>query len=301
MSNFLYVDGVAIDALVEGFDGPSRSSVEAFGRTMGDSLEGVVYSEKVEFSFKTPPLTPEEARSFTGLIQARKHYWSFNRPQTATTRFTNYSDDGGLILSGGTFSSTNAFTGQIHNLYLNGSAAAGLNASTATANFGSEGDWTIHGYARIANSTDFEAFCVRSKNGTVETFYPAVTSVSTVKFLVVTAASGFLTLTLHGRDTAGSNSTVDFSGISMAPYAYPYDQVSYQGSPTGLQPMGPTRPPFVMISGTVLQHTSKTAALGVPGPLPFRATVESVEMQPVSIDGTYYPDARQLSVKMVQK
>lgn len=295
---FLRIEGLPVDALIEDFE-ISDQSVEAFNRTLGDSLEGISYSDKKEISLTTPPLDPLSARSLEGWVRGRRHLWTFNRVDGATTRFTRFSDDGGLALPLSGYTSTASA--------LFGAWAIQINpaiTNTVTATFGSEGDWTVAVYHKaVITNASYTFYCVRSIGGVIDYFQSAA-SVSVIYNLSATAASGFLRANLIGRlGTTNSNATSHFDNLIMAPYAFTYEMIQSAATPTyGLTALGNTRPPYVTVFGDGLHKADINAnGAGEPGPMICKGFVETVDTEPVVLNGAFQYNARRLKIRLLEK
>lgn len=291
---FLRVDGYAIDVSIADFEGPIDVSVEDYGRSIGSSLDGTTFAIKKAFNLKTHWLSPEDAFALEGWLRSRRHLWSFNYADTATTRFSLVSSDGGLAVTGASITTaTNAVWG---------TWCARL-VSTASAvvvtTFGSEADYTISGYVKSSGTTGWSPFATRYKAGVVDAWLGGAT-VSTLRFMQVTAASGSLNVVLLGRNSAGTNSTTDFSYLAVAPFAYSQGMIQTLSSPTfSFAASGPAAPPYVMITGTMLHGSLQSCnGWGEPGPMKTKATVSTVTQQPVTLDGVFQPSARSLAIRI---
>lgn len=290
---FLRVNGLEISAQVAGF-GLNDESVDNYSRSVSDSMEGITYSVKKNYEFETVPLQLDEAHALEGWLRGIGHLWSFSRRDPATTRFTRTSADAGLILSSGTVA-TDAVYGS-HALMVLSAAT-----STATASFGAEGDWSIFGYQKVGTAT-YSSYAVRSRNGVVEAFQ-AGASVATVRFVALSASSGYLGMALLGRNNAGSSATALYDNVAMVPYALTDSMVTslascYYGMPT----TGPAKPPFVTITGDALQRGSVAVnEVGERGGQSAKGYVIASNPIPVSIDGGFRYNARTLEVRLVEK
>lgn len=296
---FLRVDGLVIEVLVEDFT-LNDVSVESYGRNVDDSFQGVTYSPKKEMAFETVPMTVADARAHEGWLRGRKHQWTFDRVDGATTRFTRFSADGGLVLASGASCGTSPLFGTWC-LQLNGSAVT----ACATATFGSEGDWSISVYHHGSSNATFTSYGARSRSGLIRAFANGA-SVGTVGFLNVTASSGNLLVTLSGRDSsstiAGATATASYENVAIYPYALTDSMFSSLASPRfGLPAAGPCAPPFVIVTGDALFEANVTATESAePGPCVCKGFVESIPTEPLVV-GTFDYDARQLRVKLVQR
>lgn len=291
---FLRIDGYAVDVMVEDFES-SDVSVESFERSSNDLLQGITYSVKHAIAFRTPPLTPDESHQLEGWIRGRKHLWTFDRTVAGSTSYTTYSADAGLNIAGGT-SAVSPLFGIFSHLLASGAS------SSATATFGSEGDWTVAGYQKLTSETTYKPFAVRSKGGTITGFYNGA-SISTVGFVQVSAASGFFGFGLSGKNSAGSNATAHYDAVSMAAFAYTDGMVAALSSPGyNTVATGPAVPPYVILTGDALPRSRVAANLaGEPGPMVAKGFVESHAVQPANIDGVFYPASKMLTVRLLEK
>lgn len=294
---FIRIEGLALDSLVEDYE-ISDQSVEAFNRTIGDSLEGLTYSDKKQITLTTPPLDPSTARSIEGWVRGRRHLWTFNRADGATTRYTRYSDDGGLGFSSLATSTSSA----LFSVWSQQLGSGGIN--TTTALFGSEGDWTVGVYAKVpATNATYSFYCTRSVGGTLSSFTDTVSS-ATLYIFQLTPASGFLTVRLHGKvPSTGTSATVHFDNLIIAPYAFTNEMIASSSTPRfGLPSNGHTRPPFVTVFGDGI-HKPNTGLNNAnePGPMVCKGFVETVETIPVVLNGSFQYNARRLKIRLLEK
>ncbi len=294
---FLRIEGLALDALIEDFE-ISDQSVESFSRTIGDSLEGLTYSDKKEITLTTPFLNPSDARSLEGWVRGRRHLWTFNRIETATTRYTRFSDDGGLALSSAATSTASALFNRWA-LQINPGGG-----TTATATFGSEEDWTVAVYQKIpATNASYSFYATRSVGG-VLTSYINYTTAATIRSFTISATTGFLRVFLIGRDpVSGSNATSHFDNFIMAPFAFTDEMMLASATPLwGLPSTGHTRPPFVTVFGDgILKADTNQNGAGEPGPMLCKGYVETVETEPVVLNGVFQYNARRLRIRLLEK
>jgi len=300
---FLKIDGYEISALVDGFSGPKDVSVESYSRSMGDHLEGTTYSIKKQYAFNTHYLSASDAEALEGWVRGRKHIWTFDNPDGATTRFTRYSMDSGLLISGATQSTGTVFSQWCLRV-------AGSSTAQFTTSFGSEGNWTLAGYFREDPALQFTPFLLRMKDGVQTTaLFSADGTQATLGFLSYSVASGSLTIRLHGSFLE-SPATVDFAQLQVAPFAYTdgmFNSLQYDPdtSPDYEYPnqwtTGPARPPFVHLTGDAVHAGLKNVnPLGESGKV-VKATVEDISTQPVVLDGAWTPNSRVLSINLMEK
>lgn len=295
---FIRIEGLALDSLVEDYE-ISDQSVEAFNRTIGDSLEGLTYSDKKQITLTTPPLDPLTARSIEGWVRGRRHLWTFNRQDVATTRFTRFSDDGGLSFPVSGYTSTASALFNTWAVQLSPGAF-----TTVTATFGSEGDWTAAVYHKdVATNATYTFYCVRSTGGSVGYFQNG-TSVSFIYNLQVGVTTGFLRATLSGKvGLTNTNATVHFDNLIVAPYAFTYDMILSSATPRyGLPAIGHTRPPYVTVFGDGI-HKPSTGLNNAnePGPMICKGFVETIETMPVVLNGSFKYNARSLKIRLLEK
>ncbi len=290
--SFLRVEGYELDVMVEDFS-ITDASIEGFSRTLSDSYEGLTYARKKQISFGTPPMSEADCIALEGWIRGLYHSWSFERPGGGTTRFTLASSDAGLSLSAGSLASQSLYGSWALRL-------ATAATSCATTTFGSEGDWTVFGYHRASTAT-YAPFAARSKSGTIDAWLGGAT-VATLRFLTVTAASGYLTPMLIGRISTGSFSIVHYDALRIAPFALTDGMIgalnsAYQYVPTS----GPGRAPFVIVSGTALPQGGPTT-ITESGERVWTAKgfAGSIDTMPAVVDGVR-ENARSLRVTLIQK
>lgn len=294
---FLNIDGLEVPVLVDEFE-LRDASVETYGRNADDSLQGSTYSVKREMSFVTEPMTVANARALEGWVRGRRHQWTFDRLDGATTRFTRYSDEGGLLLASAGTLTGNSPTFGTWSLVLSTSAVT----ACATATFGSEGDWSVSVQHKLTAATQFFSYTTRSRAGVIDSLFNNA-AYGTVGFLNITAVSGFLQVILSGRNdgngtAAGSSATSVFENLKIYPYALT-DAMDLTflggGISTGLS----SPAPFVKVTGDCLLEANVSGASG-PGPVICKGFVESIPTEPLVVD-TFDYDARQLRVKLVQR
>ena len=297
---FIRIDGFEIDAMIDNFD-LTDEAVESFGRATNDSLEGVTYSEKKAMSFTTKPLKLEDAVAVEGWIRGLQNYWSFERTYNpgvgVTTAFTKTSSDAGYSVSGGTLSGTSPMWGnQRWDLMVHSGATAG-----ATTFFGSEGHWTVHGY-HLSTTSTWQSFGVRSFNGGFQGYLNGA-SISTVPFLSVSAASGYLGAMLCGKTRTGTNATAQYTALSFSRYPWTEGMLLAASTPPfGLASTGYTRKPFITVTGDALQSRSVSCnGAGEPGPMIAKGFVETFDVMPVTLDGAFRYNARALKVRLTEK
>lgn len=292
---FLRINGLDVSAMVDDFE-LLDVSVEGYERTVSDSLEGVTYAVKKQITFTTEPLTRADAVAIEGWVRGRGHYWSFSRTDAATTRFSLNSNEGGLTFSTGT-SGASGFFGA-HSLQVDNAASR-----TATAQFGSNGDWTIAFYTANGSSPDFIATTVKSLAGT-RTNSLAGVSVATIACISVTAASGFLEVRLRGRlaSTPLTSATASFDELRVMPYSVTTAMLGALQTTSWIPTGGPALMPYVTVSGDALQNADIDAtSTGEPGPITMKGFVESFQVEPMVIGGAFTYNGRRLRVKLVEK
>lgn len=298
---FIRIDGFAVDAMIEGFS-LDNEAIESFGRATNNSLEGTTYAEKKSLTFTSEPLKLEDALALEGWVRGLQNYWSFERTLNpggvgVTTAFTKTSSDAGYSVSGGTLSGTSPmWSNQRWTLMVHSSATAG-----ATTFFGSEGHWTVHGY-HLSTTSTWQSFGVRSFNGGFQGYLNGA-SISTVPFISVSAASGYLGVMLCGKTRTGTNATAQYTALSMSRFPWTEGMLlSSSTPPFGLSSTGFTRKPFVSVTGDALQHSLVACnGAGEPGPMLAKGFVESFDVMPVTVNGTFRYNARTLKVRLTEK
>ena len=292
--SFIRVDGIPLDALIEQYD-LADASVESWSRSVNNVFTGITYAGKNEVVLETPPMTSADAAAWTGLLRGSKHLWTFERPDTNTTRWTPYSSDGGLVLSGGTQCSTTLFNQ--YGLLLGSNVT-----STATATFGSEGDWTVHFYHRTS-AASFISYAVRSTAGVISGWADNA-SAATVRMVdPISVASGFLGVRFRGRDAAGSNATSQFEAVSICRYRMTDTMLqSVASTPFTMVAGGPAKAPYLTLTGEFLLKDGPVVnGAGEFGGRVFKGFVESFPAKPAVIDGVWCYDARHLKVRLTER
>jgi hypothetical protein len=289
----LRLDGWNLEALIDGFEAPDQS-VESFTRAINDDYVGVTYSVKKGYAFETPPLSHAAADAVEGWVRGRGHRWTYRQTTNGSTRFTKGSSDSGLSLTAGTSNATGLFGNP--GLLLNSGAS-----SSATASFGSEGNWSFQTYHRVSGGS-FVSYVVRSLDGTID-FWVSGATAAGISVATVTAASGFLGMSLLGRNAAGSNATAQFDGTRLLPYALTESQIlslatPFYGLPTG----GFAKAPYGVLTGSILSRGGPAVnGAGERGGQSVKGFVDSHELAPVVLDGTWSPNARRLKIRLVEK
>lgn len=293
---FLRVDGYEIPVLVDSI-GDADATVESFGRAQDDALTGTVYSAKREYEFETPPMPLSDAVAVASWVRGRGHHWSFQRPDTATTRFSLVSDEAGHTFTAGTSTSSSLFGPWALQL-LSGFT------SSATVNFGSEADWTVQVYHRTTAGQPFLSRVVRFKDGVTDYWVSGATTAGPFTLtdpMSVSASSGFVGVALSGRATGGSAATAQFGGVRVVPYALNEGQILALATPFfGNPTTGWARKPFVSVTGDMLSIGGPVVnGAGERGGQHFKGAVEGTAIQPVVIDGAFRYNARGVKGRLV--
>jgi hypothetical protein len=294
MTAFLRINGLEISSLIDGFE-INDESVENYSRSASDSLEGLTFSVKKDIKFSTSFMTAADAYSLENWVRGRRHYWSFERQDGSTTRFTLSSADAALSFSRGSLFTPSLRWTYALQLLSNAS-------SNATATFGSEGDWSVHFYHRLKTTAPYVSYGAVSRNGTI-TAWEGTASATTIRMASISVASGYLGLSLRGLDSAGAQASVLFDCVSIMPYALTTTMFlalasAYWGGST----LGQPRPPFIEVYGDCLQTNSKTFnGAGEKGPFYAKGLVEDTEVQPVVLNGAVNGSARRMSFRLVEK
>lgn len=294
---FLRINGLDVDALVDDFEMEDVSN-EAYDRAINESLEGITYSVKKQITFTTPPMTASAALALEGWVRGLGHFWNFSRVDSASTRWSLYSNDGGNLFSAGT-SSSSVFQSQPNALRLNSSGT-----SNATAQFGSEGDWTISYWQASAETPAYQPIQVTSLGGTLSKFCGGV-SATTIRSLAASATTDYLTVTLRGRlAVAGSTTaaTCHFSDVRVLPYSATTAMLASMQTTNWMPAGGMALLPFVTVSGDVLAKADVNAiGTGEAGPITMKGFVETIEMTPAVVSGSFSTSHRRLRVKLIEK
>lgn len=291
---FIRLDGWDPTVLIDGFDHEDES-VESFSRAVSDDYVGVTYSEKQGYSFMTRPVGPVDAESIAGWVRGRGHRWRFQTTSNGTTAFTLGSADSGLTLTAGSANADGLFGS--NGLLLNSGAT-----SCATAAFGSEGNWTAQLYHRVSGGS-FVSYVIRSKSGVVD-FWASAATTAGVSVATVSAASGFLGLSLLGRNSAGTNATAQFDGVRLVPYALLDSQIASLATPfLGLPSSGFSKPPYVVVTGTgIVQGGPPINGASERGGQAYKGFVESFDVVPSILPGEGYDaGSRMVKIRLVQR
>jgi hypothetical protein len=277
---WLTINGLEVDARESGGFQIQDESIRTFKTAADGSIQGTFVKERFSIDFKSDYLSPDDGNALIGWITGRGHQWSFTVALSTSTP-SIYSDDGGLKFTGATTGDTSAKFGS-HHLIVHPSGSG-----VATATFGSERNWSVALWHRPqGGSWDF--YAVTSKAG-VEAYY-TVTGVTAnmFPFFAVTAASGFLRLTLQGENTSGSSATASYDSVRMVPYALTDDMVSALAARTAECPA----PPYIGLDGDSLSdYNSEIEGYGV---------ISSVDHTVISQAGVKV-NAKTLSVKLTKR
>jgi hypothetical protein len=301
---FLRIDGYEVDALIDDYD-MDDATVESYGRSaFSDTTEGVTYSPKKRISFETPPMAIEEALALEGWVRGDGHRWMFAKtiePGTGvTTTFTRTSSDAAYSMTGAsTYGST------VSTLWGNQAFSLAIvpgGTSAVTVPFGSEGNWTIHGYHLAASDGPWKSFAAKSYNGAV-VHYINGASIATVPFLSYSAASGYLGVVLEGANSSNTNATTQYTAVTVDRFAWVSGMLLAAATVGwGLASTGYTRRPFVVVTGDALQgRYVPSNGAGELGPMVAKGFTESFPTKPVVVDGGFRYNARSVRVRLEQK
>jgi hypothetical protein len=301
---FLRIDGYAIEAILDSFS-LEDDSVESYGRgALDEQLEGLTYAKKRSLSFETPPLALEDALALEGWVRGDGHRWSFARqvttPTGVTTTFTRTSADAGYSMT-----SASGFGSTVSPLWGNQAFSLGLfpgDTATATLRFGSEGDWTIHGYHIANGDGPWRSFATKSYAGTVR-YYVNGASVGSVPFMTHSVASGYLGVVLQGETSSGATAQAQYAAFSVDRFAWNEDMLASAASVAfGLASTGFARRPFVTVTGDALQGRFVPCnGAGENGPMVAKGFTKSFNVKPVTVDGVFRYNARSLAIMLQEK
>ena len=290
---FIRIDGHEVDALIEGFSA-GDDSVESFVRGSSNNLVGQNFARKQSISFETKWLAPADAFALENWVRGDKATWTFDRVTPSTTRFTPYSADGKGILTNVTVCSTPAF-GYHCGLIIPGAI------SYLSANLDDTQDWTLHFYHR-PSAASFISYGVRKQNGTVSAWQD-VASATTTRMVDVIKSSGLTFFLLNPKTNAGASATSQYDAVTVAPFAYTDAMLtSIATPPYSMLAEGPTKPPFVVVTGDcLLADTVQVNGAGETGAIYAKGFVRSSEVRPVVIDGTFRYNARKLVIELQER
>lgn len=226
--------------------------IQTFDRTEGMTFEGTLMAELREWSFTIPAQkSAQEANSQKGWIKGRGHYWNFERVDGATTRFNKYSTDGGPGFNTNMTSATSMKFGTW------GARVALGTESTVTVTFGSEEAYTVSVW-KLRSTGGWQLFSIVA-DGTTTTSYIMSSSAATVfPWITVSAASGYLGVSLWGRTQTGAGAGAAYDGLMILPYALTTWQLSAREKRQSAEPGFP----YVELSGDVLEGTQPVVVKG---------------------------------------
>ena len=263
--------------------------VEAFGRGGGLDFEGVSYGERRKWQFTTPPYTAEDSDSLKGWLKGRGHQWTFEYVDAATTRFTFYSQEGGLGLSfasGATYSSTSKFglwALQVH---------AGGSAVSTTATFGAERGCSMSVWRRVPSDGDTYELCSITWDGATLRYYAGASGTGVTTAFAWTTGTGvtygYFPLVLEGQNNAGSNVTVIFDGLWLVPYTLSTSMLSARAQRTEVEGSFP----YVKLAGMALRDNREVEVKGF---------VTGREPRQLVIDGQFRPNREEISGTFVER
>ena len=277
--SFLEVNGLNVDVDLGSFD-RDNSDIQTFSRVEGLSLEGTLYAAKREWDFKAP-WEPVEAVSLaiTGWVKGRGHYYTFERVDGATTRFNKYSTDGGPGFDSQLTSHATSKFGSWCGFLLSGAS------SSVTVTFGSEGRYSVSAWRASQASTTY-ALHSFVYDGTTIKMFDGASLVASHCFAKLTAASGYLSVTLEARLDGGTSSTSRFDGLMVVPYAMSTPQLAARVARTRAEPPFP----YVELDGDCLEDLT---------PVTVKGFVASEGMTQVTRNGTV--NARMLKIQLIER
>jgi hypothetical protein len=278
--SFLTINGLDVDAYYDNFH-RTYKDLQTFDRSEGMTFEGALYASKREWSFDMPWETSSlKAIAVRDWIKGRGHYWTFERGDGATTRFNKYSAEGGpgfgTNISGYTPSKFGSWAALVPNNL----------TSTVTATFGSEGRYSAAIWKRDSTNTYIHTAAVY--DGATLRYYAGAAGVTTAwAWGSLTAASGFLTFTLQGKDQSGSAATALYDGAMLLPYALTTTQIIARNARTTAEPNFP----YVEAIGDFNEDLN---------PITLKCFVDDEPMKQATVAGTAVP-ARMLKIHLVEK
>lgn len=297
--SFLTING--LDMSVTDAD-QSADDVETYGRGGGLAYTGVTYGQKRKVTYKLAPLLPDEADSMDGWIKGRGHCWNFywiDRSSTVTTRFSLYSNEGGLVFGGGTNGATLSAIGVYPDPWGSSLYPAALvqsgNTTVASATFGQEAGYSVSMWRRVPSGANVWELCsITYDTQTVRYFAGTTGALITTAFAWTTrsVASGYSAITLQGKNNAGTNADAVFTGVWYVPYCLSTPQLTARGArPTigsGPEPVFP----YVALGGYAFRDAYELLAKG------FVTDRTPTKLQ---ANGVWYNNAETLSGTLIEK
>ena len=278
--SFLDVNGLAVDAYLDDFE-RSTSDVQAFARSEGLTLEGALYAAKREWNFTVPWETVgERTTALTGWVKARGHHYTFERVDGATTKFNRYSTDGGP----GFDTSVTAHAASKFGTW-SGKVNSG-GASTVSVTFGSDGRYSVSAWRRIAATSAAFSLFSYVNDGATTRFFLGSSVASSLAWATATAASGYLSLSLEGKNDAGSSATALFDGLMLVPYALTTQQLVARVARTAAEPPFP----YIELDGDCLEDLN---------PVTVKGFVLAESMTQANKNGTQ--NARSLKISFIER
>lgn len=280
--SFLTINGLDVDAFIENFD-RTYDDVQTFDRSEGTTYEGALYATKRSWAFETPwDGSVLKNVSIRDWCKGRGHYFTFDRVDGATTRFNKYSAEGGPGFSANFTAGTPAKFGSWA-----ASCASGF-TSAVTASFGSDNRYSASLWKRDSANA-YILTSVVSDGATVRYYAGADGKTVTTAFAwaTVTAVSGYLSLTLTGKDQTGGAATANYDGLMMVPYALTTTQLAARNARTLAEPVFP----YVEGTGDFIDDLN---------PITLKIFVENEPTRQGLTSGTVQV-VRYLKMKMIEK
>lgn len=261
MSNFLTINGLNIAVAREGahFE-RTESDIQTFDRSEGFAYQGALYAQKRQWTFEIPYLTSNyEYEAQRGWVKGRGSYWNFNRPDGTTTRFNKYPTDGGVGFDANIVSSTS--TRFVLASHVWSARVTGGLTSTVTVPFGNDGRYTMSLWKLTNNSTTF-VLCSAAYDGTTTRFYAGTdgqTITTSFSWAGLSAASGYLAVSLKGFDTTGASfGGAVYDNVMVVPYAMTTSQLAARNARTLDEPGFP----YVELGGDCLEDLNPKVVKG---------------------------------------
>jgi hypothetical protein len=295
---FLRINGFDLSTMIEDFN-VTDASIEAFDRTVGMTLDGVTYAQKKEYTLTTNYMSASVAFAVENIVRGNTMLWTWNGETTAT--YSQASLESATMISSSQASVATLALFGTYSMTM-GAALTTHTAQFATS-FGKEGDFTFATWCRAYNSGTYQ-FMAFTKRGSSTMAWIAGASVSTLNNLLISAASGSATFTLLGsQPSAFSQAAVQFGPVFISPFSYPNELFLSMASPYFACPTtGFVRPPFVLVSGEMLQTNNNVVNLSSEyGGIAFKGFVETIESRPVRINGAFLYNARRLKIKLIER
>lgn len=279
---FLKINELEVEAMVDQV-GLQRVNIESFTRSIDDTLQGRTFSELSEYTFTTNPLTQDTADRLAKWLEGESFRWNFayntSYLGTATIEFTRTENQGGPAFSAGNSSASIQWAG--------GSMSLGSGVeSNVVIPIPDPQNYTF-AYWQAPLSGNKTSCIIRMSSGTLEPFRDGG-SVSTI----YSFREGGDTLTIRGTTPAlNIGAASAFGGVVFLPFAATAEMISTLVAQDGYLD---TDSPFIQAEGDFFTNRPDRKRS-------LKCFVSSEEVDPLVLRDGFEYNARQLTVKMVER